>query len=202
MHAAATARRTPRFAGARTGTKSSGISRASTTRSSITDGNDAIRRTRTPKMHRTRARLGAPDAERALPREHRPKRAADASNFVHRRKLATETTRRFFFPRRARSFRRAGRHTANVKKWVITLVIGTVTGLLAFAMEHSITVLVRARLTLISRAARAAARLASPPASAAAALARRLRPPRRSRRPPPRWWCSSRPRRPARALPW
>ena len=112
-----------------------------------------------------------PTRNERSPREHRPKRAADASNFVHRRKLATETTRRFFFPRRARSFRRAGRHTANVKKWVITLVIGTVTGLLAFAMEHSITVLVRARLTLISRAARAAARLASPPASAAAALA-------------------------------
>ena len=123
-------------------------------------------------MHGTRARLGAPDAKRALPREQMPEtRSRDASKIVHRRKLATETTRRFFFPRRARSFRRAGRHTANVKKWVITLVIGTVTGLLAFAMEHSITVLVRARLTLISRAARAAARLASPSASAAAALA-------------------------------
>ena len=42
---------------------------------------------------------------------------------------------------------------------------------MAFLMEHSITVLVRGRLNLISRATAAAARLGSPAASAASALA-------------------------------
>ena len=118
-------------------------------------------------MKSARARLGAPDAKRARFRRDRHIEKL----FFACRNCEKLTTRFIFSFPRARSFRRAGRHTSNVKKWVVTLVIGTVTGILAFCMEHSITVLVRARLKLISRAARAAACLASPAASAASALA-------------------------------
>ena len=104
------------------------------------------------RTHSTRARLGAPDAKQALPLFHGQDQSTPKTT-IDDEKLNSQRNSRFSLRARARSFRRAGRHTANVKKWVITLVIGTVTGLLAFAMEHSITVLVRARLTLISRAA-------------------------------------------------
>ena len=110
------------------------------------------------RVKSARARLGAPDAKRARFRRDRHIEKL----FFACRNCEKLTTRFIFSFPRARSFRRAGRHTSNVKKWVITLVIGTVTGILAFCMEHSITVLVRARLKLISRAARAAACLASP----------------------------------------
>ena len=121
------------------------------------------------RTHSTRARLGAPDAKQALPLFHGQDQSTPKTT-IDDEKLNSQRNSRFSLRARARSFRRAGRHTANVKKWVITLVIGTVTGLLAFAMEHSITVLVRARLTLISRAALAVAPEA-PETTAAAASA-------------------------------
>ena len=121
------------------------------------------------RTHSTRARLGAPDAKQALSLFHGQDQSTPRTT-IDDEKLNSQRNSRFSLRARARSFRRAGRHTANVKKWVITLVIGTVTGLLAFAMEHSITVLVRARLTFISRAALAVAPEA-PETTAAAASA-------------------------------
>jgi len=121
------------------------------------------------RTHSTRARLGAPDAKQALSLFHGQDQSTPKTT-IDDEKLNSQRNSRFSLRARARSFRRAGRHTANVKKWVITLVIGTVTGLLAFAMEHSITVLVRARLTFISRAALAVAPEA-PETTAAAASA-------------------------------
>ena len=119
------------------------------------------------RTHSTRARLGAPDAKHALSLFHGQDQATPKTT-IDDEKLNSQRNSRFSLRTRARSFRRAGRHTANVKKWVITLVIGTVTGLLAFAMEHSITVLVRARLTFISRAALAVAPEAPETTTAAA----------------------------------
>ena len=124
------------------------------------------------RTHSTRARLGAPDAKQALSLFHGQDQATPKTT-IDDEKLNSQRNSRFSLRARARSFRRAGRHTANVKKWVITLVIGTVTGLLAFAMEHSITVLVRARLTFISRAALAVAPEAPETTTAAARRWRR-----------------------------
>ena len=69
------------------------------------------------RTHSTRARLGAPDAKQALSLFHGQDQATPKTT-IDDEKLNSQRNSRFSLRARARSFRRAGRHTANVKKWV------------------------------------------------------------------------------------
>jgi|TARA_B110000977_G_scaffold178504_1_gene236219 hypothetical protein len=114
------------------------------------DNRRYARTTRFPRRrgvkHRD-ARFGATETENNGP---------DELETFHRH-ICQKQKLTFSFPP-PRSFRRTGRHTSVVAKWVTTLLIGTVVGVLAFFMEHTITVLCRFRVFAISTAAAFAAR--------------------------------------------